>query len=149
MNAIPAHIPRASSMLCSISIQSTISLHISGVGKYGIALSPLGSQSSNVLLESFVGNLGPILYKRFSLLSRGKSRLREIPFNLGNAYLLVGRIHKEIDGIQHSQLERELLMFLDRIMIKFFRAVADLSGRIINAVSQNISDSFPVGHSVK
>src|SRR5208337_1444441 len=93
--------------------------------------------------------MGPILYKLFSLLHRRKSRLGPVPFNLGNAYFLVGRIHEVIEGIQQSQLERELLMLLDGIMGKLLCALADLLGRPISAVGQNISDSFPPGQPVK
>ena len=52
-------------------------------------------------------------------------------------------------GSSIPSLRGKLLVLLDRIMIKLFRTVADLSGRVINAVSQNVSDSFPPGNSVK
>ena len=80
-----------------------------------------------VLLELLIGKLGPILYERFFLLLRGKSRLGPLALNLGNTYFLVGGVHEEIEGIERPQLEGELLMLLDGIMIEFFRALADLS----------------------
>ena len=58
-------------------------------------------------------------------------------------------IHKEINGIQHSQLERQLLMFLDVIMSIGFCALTDLLGRPISAIGQNISYPFPPDNSVK
>ena len=97
---------------------------------------PRGSQSRRYLLEFFIRNLDPILYKLFPLLHRRKRRLGELPFNLGNVYLLAGRIHEEIDGIEHSQLERKLLMFLDVIMSICLCALTDLFGRPISAVGQ-------------
>src|SRR5208337_600775 len=102
-----------------------------------------------ILLKLFIRNLDPILYELFSLLFRSKRRLGELPFDLGNVYLLAGGIHKEINGIQHSQLERELLMFLNVIMSICFRAITDLFGRPIRTIGQNISNAFSPNNSVK
>ena len=55
-----------------------------------------------------------------------KRRLGELPFDLGDVYLLAGGIHEEIDGVQHSELERQLLMFLDVVVGVRFCAFADL-----------------------
>jgi len=103
-------------MLCSISIQSTISAAMSGVGKYGIAWSPRISQSSKYCLNLSSGSWGQSFTNASLCSFVGKADWGPLSFNLGNAYLLVRRIHKEIEGVQRSQLERELLMLLDGII---------------------------------
>ena len=102
-----------------------------------------------ISLELLIGNVGPIPYKLFSFLSCGKRRLGEIPLDLGNVYLLAGRIHEEINGIQHSELERQLLMFLDIIVSIFLCAVANLFGRPMSSIGQNISYSLPPDNPVE
>ena len=103
----------------------------------------------HILLKSFIRNLEPIFHKPFSLALWGKAACGKLPSIWVMLIFSLVRIHKVIDGIQHTQLDRKLLMLLDRYMIEFFRSVADLSGRIINTVSQNISDSFPPDYSVQ
>ncbi len=70
-------------------------------------------------------------------------------FDLGDVYLLTCGIHQEIDRIQHPKLEWQLLMFLDIIMGIFLRALADLLGCPIGAISQDISYPFTPDDPVK
>ena len=85
----------------------------------------------------------PILYEFFSLFLVGKGHLGVRPFSLGDRHLLTGGVHEKIGVIDHFQLERQLLEFFDGIMIKFFRALTNLTGRPINTIGQSISNPFP------
>ena len=81
----------------------------------------------------------PILYKLFSLFLISNGYLGVGPFSLGDTHLLTGGIHKEIGVIYHFQLEGHLLKFFNGIMIKFFCALANLTGCPINTIGQNAS----------
>src|SRR4030042_2864135 len=102
-----------------------------------------------IFFKPLMGDLKPILYKLLSVLSADMWSLGELTFDLGNVYLLACTIHKEINGIQHSKLERQLLMFLDVVMSICFCALTDLLGRPMSAIGQNISNPFSPDNSVK
>ena len=102
-----------------------------------------------ILLELFIGNVDPSLNELFSFFSRNERRQGEIPFDLGDVRLLAGGIHEEIDGIQHRQLEGQLLMFLDVVVSIVLCAIADLFGRPMSAVGQYIPYPFSPNNPVK
>ena len=90
-----------------------------------------------------MGDLDPVLDEVLSLLPRGERRLGELPFDLGDVRLLAGAVHEEVDRVQHSQLERQLLVLLDVVVGVLLRALADLLGGPVGSVGQHVSDAFP------
>ena len=95
-----------------------------------------------VLLELLIGDLDPVFAELFPFLPRRERRLGVVAFDLSDVDLLAGRVHEEVDGVQHAQLERQLLVFLDVVVSILLGAVADLLGRPMGAVGQKISDSL-------
>ncbi len=95
-----------------------------------------------VLLELVVRDLDPVLDEILALFAGRERRLRELPLDLGDVDLLAGRVHQEVDRIEHAELERQLLVLLDRVVIVGFRAVADPPRRPVDAVGQHVADAF-------
>jgi len=60
-----------------------------------------GVPVQKILLKLFIRNLDQSFTKSSLSFIVGKGDWGTA-FNLGNVYLLAGRIHKEINGIQHS-----------------------------------------------
>ena len=93
------------------------------------SLGVLGFPVQEILLEPFMGKMDPVFHPLHPVLIFFKGILGPVALDLGDALLLVGGEHEEVEGIQHAQLDIHLLFPFGDVMRVVLRINADLFSR--------------------